>query len=126
MRKTKILKIDDREITIKELTLRDIYELTDGAKNGILPAMNVLLAKTSSLSLEDIKDFAPSEIQILYSAFLEVNSAFFQIADQLGLKQAATRVLQQIQRDFLNSFANSSVQGTETPGSTATDSPSWH
>ncbi len=120
MRKTKIIRIDDQEITVKELTLRDIQELIDGSKTGILPALEILLAKSCGIKSDDIFKFAPSELEGLYAVFEEVNSAFFRIAEKLGLKQIMQNVILAMQTDFTASLANLSAPGTPRPGTTAT------
>ena len=126
MRKTKSIKIDDREITVKELTLKDIQELIDSAKTGVLPALEVLLTKACGITADDLSAYAPSEIEMLYDVFMDVNASFFRIADRLGLQQVAATLMKNIQSDFLNSLASLSARVTPAHGTTATGSQRRH
>lgn len=121
MRKRKIVKIDDREITIKELTVREIIKLGDklgdldkgdtSEKEGTtLEVIKESLGKHLSMgvegvTIEDMIDMAPSDLDAMYHAFKEVNKVFFVVAQQAGIADLLRSVKDTIRRDFLKSLA---------------------
>lgn len=105
MRKRKTIKIDDREITVKELTPRDILDILDGVdesnlKTGDLAALlDKHLDKAVDLKFDDFLDIPPSEIKNIYDAFREVNSVFFELAGQMGMSQILVRAKEAFVQD---------------------------
>jgi hypothetical protein len=117
MRQRKTIKIDDKEITVKELTVREIISIGDNVTNQIkedsrdgINVLKDLLAVHfplgfDNLNLDDLLDMAPSEIDKIYQAFREVNQVFFQVAKQAGLSDLLTGLKAAMQRDFSNLLA---------------------
>lgn len=118
MRKRDTLKIDDREITVKELTVREIMEIaelknvgSDTGKDGLTLAVfkrefsNYLPRAVDGLTVDDMLDLAPSELQTIYDKFKEVNAVFFAIAREAGLGVLLEQLRTAIQRDFLKLLA---------------------
>jgi len=92
MRQRKTVKIDDREITVKELTVQEILNILNDAEDAggdqIQDLKNLVekhLMKATDATLSDFKSMAPSEIQQVFDAFKEVNAVFFATAQRLGL-----------------------------------------
>ena len=111
MRKSKVVKIDKQEITVRELTVRDFIELIDSVgesttKENLGKQIATFLPKASDLTMEKAKDMAPSELKEIYEAFKEVNEVFFETAQQLGLGVLLTNVKETIMKDILELFAN--------------------
>ena len=76
MRQRKVVKIDDREITVKELTVQEILDIlndTESAgKDQVQDLKNLVekhLVKATDASLDDFKGMAPSEIQQVFDIF---------------------------------------------------------
>ena len=122
MRKFKVVKIDDREITIHELRVKDIMSVADGKTTDLLALIKELLPKATSLTLKEIQNMSPSELKLIYDAFKEVNEVFFGLAASLKLtslletlKQGA---LTAVQKDLSKLFADSSNGGIQEPQTT--------
>ena len=128
MRKSKQIKIDDQEILIKELRVRDIMDIfqaigeADEAKSQDdiaifknLFTQNLLLI--TDIPLDKLIDMAPSEIKILWDAFCEVNDSFFGLDRRLKLDEIIERLREAILKDFSELAAGFFKQGMEkAPG----------
>ena len=126
MRKRKTIKIDTREITVKELTVREILEILDEAgvqetksedksKDGLQDLKGLVekhLAKATDATLEEFKNMAPSEIKEVFEAFREVNAVFFAAARQAGLGTFMGRIKAALIKDLSEICAVSLGQGT--------------
>ena len=89
MRKTETIKIDDREIVIKELRVKDIrkiLEATEKESEDVLNQIESLLPLATDLKLKDMEDMAPSELKTLWEAFREVNADFLSLIERLGIQ----------------------------------------
>lgn len=82
MRKIKTIKIDEREITIKELRVKDIKQIFDGESGQTLMDH---LPLVTDLSKEDIDDLAPSELSTVWNAVKEVNADFLALMAKSGI-----------------------------------------
>jgi hypothetical protein len=139
MRKRKTIKIDEKEITVLEVKVSDILEILglqeekkadgkisegpgDQLKDLVAIIRKYLPQFVQNITLEDMIDMAPSEIEQVYNAFKEVNSTFFSLAQRLKLGEMLERMKDAIIADCSAMFAGFLKQGTETPGNT--DSPS--
>lgn len=116
MRIRKTIKLDDREITVKELTVKEILDvgnrLADQDKDSSVTLDSIREALDQHLSLgvegvtvADLMEMAPSEIDTIYQAFKEVNKVFFAVAQQAGLADLLRQLQEAIKRDFLSSLA---------------------
>jgi hypothetical protein len=115
MRKSKTIKIDEKEIDIKELRVKDILEIFDMfGQEGIGDLENqiqtFLPMFTKDISLEDLKSMAPSEINQIVDAAKEVNSYFLSIARRLGLGKLIKDFQEAIMTDFSGLLAGSLKQ----------------
>jgi uncharacterized protein YdeI (YjbR/CyaY-like superfamily) len=122
MRKQKIIKIDAKEITVRELRVKDIKEIIEKGENlseGLNQIADILPLATD-LTLDQIEDMAPSELQIIWDAFREVNAVFFDLVAKTGIVET---LKSSILKDLTALFAASSDQATESPGNT--DTPSF-
>lgn len=81
----KIVKIGDREVTVYELTVKEVRNMAKAAENKEDPLANWLiedaplnvLAAMSSVDEESFEDWRPSEIKRLAKVCEEVNPDFF-------------------------------------------------
>lgn len=119
MRKIKILKIDDNEITVKELRVKDIREILligEGLEDGdILKNIEKLLPYAADIKFEELECMAPSEIKILWEGFKEVNADFLALVERLGI----VKTLENLTRKHLTeAFADLSSTGISESGNT--------
>ena len=110
MRKREIVKIDDKEITVKELTVREILDVFNGLSEASSPQEILLgdLPKLTDASAEDLVSMAPSDLETLVEAAKRVNASFFKIAQRAGLGKILETILATFQHDFMDSFVNRS------------------
>ena len=107
MRKTKTVKIDDKEFTVKELRVKDIRSLQEMAERAeeddFFKEAEALIPQITGIKLDDIEEMAPSEIKILWGAFREVNADFLSAIERLGIKEA---FISSIQKHLTDAFAD--------------------
>lgn len=91
MRPAKVIKIGEREITIKEITVREIrtfwQDLETEPQAGV-DGMYAVLTRffptcVSGVALSELDDMTPSEIKQIYTAFREINADFFEAAKMI-------------------------------------------
>ena len=110
MRKRKTIKIDDREMTIKELRVKDLRKLIENADKSedIFSNFQEILPSVCDLEFSDLEEMAPSELKTLWEAFQEVNSVFFDLIEKAGIGKL---LKESIQKDLIASFAGLSSGG---------------
>jgi len=119
MRKRETIKIDDKEITIKELTVKQIIEIGEKVANPgeakaglsdfdmIKDAFKEHLALgVEGIAFDDLVELAPSELKTIYEKFKEVNGVFFEVAEQVGILDLLQRIKLELQNGFLKSLAD--------------------
>lgn len=122
MRKQKTIKIDEQEITVKELRVKDIRNIIDQGDELVskgLDQIEKILPLTTDLTLSQIEDMAPSELQVIWDAFHEVNAVFFGLVAKTGLAEAFKS---SVLKDLIRVFVTSLAQATESPGNMDTPS----
>jgi len=131
MRKSKRIKIDDREITVYELRVKDIRQLMDlGEVNdvaGLRERIDIALPMATDLAANDMDGMAPSELMQVWGAFREVNADFFGWLDKTGIAATlGSTVLSELKHSMLQASsvasAGLSSEGTPPPPSTASAS----
>ena len=116
MRKTKKIKIDDKEITVLELRVKDIRKILDSAEEiSGFSDIETLLPMATDLKLKDLDELAPSEIRQIWQAFSEVNADFFGLAQKMGLEKI---LKSSISEHLTNAYADSLKAAISTPPST--------
>ena len=128
MRQRKTVKIDEKEIVLKELTVEEILKLQDQigddtSNAGFFDLVKEVLPKiTTDLAVEDLKKMAPSEIEILIDGFKEVNAPFLRGIAWAGLGDLLAELRKALMTDLLRSLSSSRPQDTPGSGSTASAS----
>ena len=126
MRNIKTIKIDNVEITVKELRVKDIFGLFDITEDFSLPALKThiekILPAVTDINTETLLEMAPSEAEELWEAIREVNAPFFCLLKDSGLQDILNKLKNSIKTDFLKLFSELSNPATSTPGSTAAPS----
>ena len=125
MRKSKTIKIDDKEITVKELDWKDIIGIFNATGPGgvveLAGHIRTFLPKlTPDLSLEDLEKMAPSETMQIIDAVKEVNSNFLLIARFFSLDKIVKDLKEAILKDFSELLADSLNTDIEMPSNTDT------
>ena len=116
MRNTAPVTIDDVKIIVRELTVREIINLTNdktllGGKGELtLTALREQADKylpqfLEGITVEQMIDMAPSDLEIIYDKFKEVNKTFFGAARTVGLDQLMEQLKLTLQREFLKLLA---------------------
>jgi hypothetical protein len=121
MRKSKTVKIDDKEITVKEMRVKDIRSLLNSAENekDVFSAIEDILPRVTDLPTKDFEELAPSEMKQLWEAFKEVNADFFDLLEKTGFVEALKQL---ISKHLTEGFASLSNAATEMSGNTDTAS----
>lgn len=118
MRKSKTIKIDNREITVKELRVKDIrqiLEMPEAQTDDPVELFNRFLPVVTDLKSEALEEMAPSELKIIWETFKEVNADFLEWAGRLGI----TKMLGSLIQKHLNeTFAGLLSGDTLTSGIT--------
>lgn len=115
---------------VRELSVKQIRQLIEeaGAFGMDLDSLRAqaerVLPWGVNLSIADLEEMAPSEIEQVYNDFLEVNGSFFALARRLGLGRIGSSLREALIKDFLALFADSLSPATGMPGTTGGDSSS--
>ena len=106
------VEIDRKVYTVNELTMQQIVDLTAGEADNIAAPITRLLEMSTDAKKEDILTMAPSEIQLLVDAMVNVNSPFFLQAIKIGAKESAEQFENLLRSIYLIAFLPSSPQAT--------------
>ena len=128
MRKKTTVTIDNKKYEIKELTVEEIIQLgqsnkffgTSNSDNGVeenpkndsvkdsvedfdmlKSDIEAIMDASCDFKMSDLRKLAPSEINLLFEAFKEVNSDFFGWLKVLGIAE----LLDQIRAALLQNFS---------------------
>jgi hypothetical protein len=124
MRQSKNLEIDDKKITVYELTAKEIIEIGEQKEvkegsadlNNFKEILNHYLPKAvSGVTLDDLIGMPPSDIKKVYEEFKVVNSVFFEAARSMGLDELLNQLKGAVQRDFLKLLVGSLPGDSQTP-----------
>lgn len=106
MRKTKSIKIDDKEITVKELRVKDIRQIMDGGEEISWLEYLPMVCDLDPMALEEM---APSEIKAIVEAAKEVNADFLELMEKTGLMEL---LKSSMKAQFADMLPDSSNTGT--------------
>ena len=118
MRKIKTIKIYEKEITIKELRVKDIRKMiamSETPGDDILGDVGKLLPLTVDISPQELEELAPSEIKMLWEGFKEVNADFLAVIERLGIARTFESL---IKKHLTEAFADLSSTGISEHGNT--------
>jgi len=128
MQKTKTIHIGTRSFTLKELPVRQVWELINneqGEQTGFTERFQELLALACpELSKEVLLDLYPSEIEELWQGFEEVNAAFLGAIRLVGMDQAMIGAIKEVVMTSIGRFVALLPMATtvQSSGTTATAS----
>jgi hypothetical protein len=118
MRKTKSFKIEghDQEITVRELTVKEIISLMeddilgDASLETLRKSFSDVFLPlcTENVTLSDLLGLAPSELMEVWDNFQEVNASFFELARKSGLMKSIGNLKEAVLRDFSKLLVSSS------------------
>lgn len=119
MRKTASFKMDDKEIQVMELRVKDYRALISKFGTAeITPKMFLeefenLLPLATNLTMADLDEMAPSEVSEVFEKFKECNSVFFDLLDKLGLGDLTGRLKEAMINDLQSAFVRPSNMVTQ-------------
>lgn len=115
MRKTKTFQIEgyDKQFVVNEISVRQIFSLFDQEKTVSFLSLldEQFLPMAGNITYEEIQDMVPSEIEIVWQKFKEVNSSFFGLARVKGVDQLIQKIQESFVTDSLALFASLSKPG---------------
>lgn len=122
---------DTISVTVHELTVGQIIDLMNedavGDKTKSAGDFGKFIEKNApkftTLTFEQMKDMAPSELKKVYLAFKEVNDTFFEVAREAGLLGLLNELKKAVVEDFSKLLVGSLKRVTGSLSS-ATDTPS--
>jgi len=136
MRKIKTIKIDDKEFTVKELTVQQVWDSkTSGGKKDSDEIERLAALCCPELTTDVAMSMAPSELKQIWDTFKEVNADFLELAAYLGIDKVIMEEIKKeiekipemmkIKKSLAEQSASLSNQDTEAlPGAMAGDSSS--
>jgi hypothetical protein len=135
MRQSKDIQINNKTVSVFELTVRDIKSLwkhiigatPEAAKQPIFSNDKILRDYWDKcihgLKLDETEDMTPSELKVVYDAFMEVNADFFALALQIEGENPMLKALRAvIVNDLMLRYAALSPEDTAESGNTDTAS----
>lgn len=111
MKKTATITINDKIITVTEITIKQMLTIKDKYNNAsVIEAMQELFPILTDATPEFLLDLAPSELEDIYEKVKEVNASFLKLLplDKIlvGYQEV---VIQGIRKSLLNLYAKSSL-----------------
>lgn len=119
MKLRKVVKIDDLEVTIKELTVAELLYLCHRTgwvtlsgefkqdsfkKYDSQKIWDVSLSFVSDAKKMDMIKLAPSEIEKLYEAFMEVNATIVSTFKYLGIDKMLQDLKKNLMKHFMDEY----------------------
>jgi len=107
MRKSEKIKINEKEVEIKELRVKDVYKFgsrlaeqkdTLGVKE-VKSIIEEVLPEVSDLSADELLELSFSDVDVLEEAFWKVNKSFLKRLDQLGIKENLKKAFGKISQE---------------------------
>lgn len=112
MRKSATITINDKVITINELTVRQIIGLKDTASDNVMDAVQTVLPLITDASPEFLLELTPSELHTLWDKVKEVNHTFFTVIPLDKILAEYQAVMIQTMQESLHSMSTGlSVRG---------------
>lgn len=135
MRQSKDIQINNKTVSVFELSVRDIKSLwkhiigatPESAEQPIFSNDKILRDYWDKcihgLKLDETEDMTPSELKVVYDAFMEVNADFFALALQIEGENPMLKALRAvIVNDLMLRYAALSPEDTAESGTTDTAS----
>lgn len=120
MKLREVVKIDEKEITLKELAVIELLYICNRAgwieevpgisfegkfeKQKSMSLPDVVLSFVSDISKEEAVLLAPSEIQKLYEVFMKMNEVTFATAKYFGLDQVLVDMKEELIKVFIDGY----------------------
>jgi hypothetical protein len=105
----KVITIEGKDITVRELLVGDILGIFDEGQNiglgQLVGKFGDLLPKAVDCDADFLKSLAPSDVKTIYEAFREVNAVFFETAAAAGLPQILKSMRDKIVGNFSGVFS---------------------
>lgn len=124
----------EKGFTVQELSVQDIIDLSQNnpffgaslndenkttenpavndSENGFMTELSgfgdsarEIMVKSCDFTIDDLKKLAPSDIDLIFAEWKEVNSSFLAWLDKVGILSAAGEILQKALSDFSRTLA---------------------
>lgn len=121
----------DKKYIAKELTvsqIRSLFELDqwpeDDSLDGLIQHFGgVLLPLTTNITVEELNEFLPSELKLIYEKVREANAVFFDTLGTAGAGELLNKFKSALLTDCLSSFVTSLSAATLSTPSGDGDTP---
>lgn len=127
MKQRQIVKIDEKEIALKELSVAELLYLCHRsgwvgdvagidfelqfAKQKSMALPDLILSFVSDISKEEVIVLAPSEIKKLYDSFMEVNKVTFTAAKYFGVDRIIEEMKTELVKVFTSIYSTEGIAG---------------
>lgn len=115
-RKTKAFAIEGykKNFIVNELSVKQILDMFDQEKTVSFFSLldEQFLPAAGNITIDEIKEMTPSELEEVWAAFKEVNKSFFGLAQIKGVQQVLEKIQESFMADLLALFASLSKQAT--------------
>ena len=110
MKKSETITVNDKVITINELTVRQIIGIKESFSGDTFTAMQALLPLITDASPDFLLDLAPSELSELYDKAKEVNASFLAVLPLDRMLAGYQEMLVKTIQDNLQKLSAGSLQ----------------
>lgn len=91
------------ELTVQQIM--DVFDVVKDFKTGMgykemFSLVEASLSGCMNVSQEDLQALAPSELEVLWDSFKEVNASFFKLARVMGMDELMTRIRAALVTEF--------------------------
>ena len=111
MRKTETFKMEGYEnpILVKEISIKQILELFDQKKKISFESLlsDQILPTVCNLTIEEIIEMTPREINDIWEHFKKINKSFFVLGQFPAIKIVLEKLQKSITADFVKMYADS-------------------
>jgi len=127
MREVQTVELGDVKLEVKELTVAqilqfyddfskmdDVDSIKDGTKDYLRKIYDLSIGSEQFTFDDMMEKLTPSEIKQIFEAFKGANKVFFEVSQSLGIMSALEGLVAEIRKDFIQIFADSSNEVTET------------
>lgn len=120
---TKTVQIGHKPVMVRELTMEEVLTLFEEPDGRAIDSICRLLSICTDITRSELMTTSPSELTPLVDVLLEVNQAFFDLAERLGMPKIADVLRKKLLAISMLAFLPLSKPATE-PESGNTPIPS--
>ena len=121
--KTIEIDIDDKtkkNFTVFEIRPYDVLKIAEQGDVSTLDFINKILDLCSTLTIGDLQELYPSDLEKIYEAFKELNRPFFRGVQAMGLDGLIQEKIPNLKKYFLTNIEKTFSEAFVTVSSTGT------